>query len=147
LSEAKGKSREGGLGDFSVRKNTTSQIPSLASYKKVSYTHDMKSESVHEVKQHLDTCTCNGTCAVIDVRAPFEHAAGRIPGATNIPLNELTDRTSELHGKEVVYVHCRSGGRSSMAAQLLHDMGVKGEIVNVAGGLTAWESAGFPVEK
>jgi rhodanese-related sulfurtransferase len=107
----------------------------------------MKNESVHDVKQHLDTCSCNGTCAVIDVRAPFEHGAGRIPGATNIPLDELMNRVSELHDKETVYVHCRSGGRSAMAAQLLQQLGIKGDVVNVAGGLLAWEQAGFPVEK
>jgi rhodanese-related sulfurtransferase len=34
-----------------------------------------------------------------------------------------------------------------MAAQLLQQLGIKGDVVNVAGGLLAWEQAGFPVEK
>lgn len=84
---------------------------------------------------------------MIDVRAPFEHEAGCIPGAVNLPLDELNSRATELHGKETVFVHCRSGGRSQMAAQLLEQMGIPAAIVNVEGGLIAWESAGLPVEK
>ena len=72
----------------------------------------------------------------IDVREPNEVAAGTLPGTVNIPLGELGERVGELDpGKRVVLL-CRSGGRSTAAAEALTAAGFA-DVVNLAGGMLA----------
>jgi NADPH-dependent 2,4-dienoyl-CoA reductase/sulfur reductase-like enzyme/rhodanese-related sulfurtransferase len=57
---------------------------------------------------------------VVDVRTPEEFSTGAFPGAINIPLDEITTRTSELGEKDrEIILYCASGGRSAYAAQQL----------------------------
>ena len=72
---------------------------------------------------------------LVDVRTPAEFAAGHLPGAINIPVQELADRLAELQPKDTpVVLYCRSGRRSSTAARTLksagfaavHDLGSMG---------------------
>jgi phage shock protein E len=61
---------------------------------------------------------------LVDVRTPGEFAAAHIPGAINIPVQELDARMSELQPKNAaVVVYCRSGHRSGNAARLLKSAG------------------------
>lgn len=61
---------------------------------------------------------------LIDVRSSAEFAAGHIPGALNIPVQELGARLNELRPKDApVVVYCRSGHRSGTAARLLKNAG------------------------
>lgn len=82
---------------------------------------------------------------LVDVRTPEEFASGHVPGAVNIPLDQLGARIGEVDapGAEV-YLVCRSGGRSAKAADLLLAQGYA--TVNVQGGTEAWKAAGYPVE-
>ena len=67
---------------------------------------------------------------VIDVRTAAECAHGMYPGATNIPLDELSRRTGELGDKErPIVVYCHSGTRSAMARRILLKAGF-GDVVN-----------------
>jgi rhodanese-related sulfurtransferase len=75
----------------------------------------------------------------LDVRQPGEVAGGTLPGAVNIPLDELPRRTAELDRLRRTVVLCRSGGRSSQAAELLTSIGFT-EVVNLTGGLLAFEA-------
>lgn len=81
---------------------------------------------------------------LIDVRDPFEFKAKHIPGSKNIPLNTVEEAVGKLKKIKTVYVHCQTGGRSSRACELLHDRGVN--VVNLEGGIAAWEQAGLTVE-
>lgn len=57
---------------------------------------------------------------LVDVRTPGEFAAGHIPGAINVPVQQLDTRMSELQPKETaIVVYCRSGRRSGNAARML----------------------------
>lgn len=76
----------------------------------------------------------------IDVREPDEVAEGTLPGTTNIPLGDLPARVGELDAARPVVVLCRSGGRSTQAAEFLVASGF-GDVVNLAGGMLAWEAA------
>ena len=61
---------------------------------------------------------------LLDVRSPEEYARGHLPGALNIPVQELDRRVAEVgptDGELVVY--CRSGHRSSRAAEILRQHG------------------------
>jgi rhodanese-related sulfurtransferase len=80
---------------------------------------------------------------LLDVREDDEVAAGRIAGSTHIPLGQLAARTFELDRNRPVITVCRSGGRSSQAAQFLATQGY--DVANLTGGMTAWTAEGRPV--
>ena len=81
---------------------------------------------------------------LIDVREPAEYARGHVPGAFNIPQAELADRLAELPRVRPLLLICQSGYRSLRAAQFLKQTGFD-QVVNVAGGTTAWAAAGLPL--
>jgi len=73
---------------------------------------------------------------LLDVRTPDEFRAQHIPGAVNIPVQELGTRLREVGPKaRPVVVHCRSGARSAAAAQLLSREGYQ---VHDIGGMGNW---------
>ncbi|QOV89158.1 rhodanese-like domain-containing protein [Humisphaera borealis] len=88
---------------------------------------------------------------VIDVRSPEEFAAGRVPGAVNIPVtgagSEAFDkRVAEVAKDKTPLVYCRSGNRSAKAVEKLKAMGFR-SIIEMPGGWVAWSQAGKDVEK
>ncbi len=89
---------------------------------------------VTEVKQKLDR---GDNFVFIDVREPHEYQIARIAGATLIPLGDLPKRMNELNKDADIIVHCKSGGRSQKAVDLLNQNGFK-HVLNVTGGITAW---------
>ncbi|MDX6549575.1 MAG: hypothetical protein QOJ31_259 [Gaiellales bacterium] len=84
-----------------------------------------------------------GEVSVVDVREPGEWQAGHITGAVLIPLGEFAERAGELPAGSLAIV-CRSGSRSSMAADWLHRSGV--DASNMTGGMKAWLAADLPLE-
>ena len=61
---------------------------------------------------------------LLDVRSPGEFAGGHLPGAKNVPVQELGGRLRELgQQSRPVVVYCLSGGRSAQAAQMLKAAG------------------------
>lgn len=88
---------------------------------------------------------------VVDVRDPGEYGAGHILGARNVPLAQIGERIESGHelGKrkdKPVIVYCDSGDRASKAVATLKKLGFS-RVVNLSGGLPAWQQAGLPVEK
>lgn len=76
-------------------------------------------ESAHTLGHQAKVLVSQGA-VLVDVRTAEEHAAAKLPGSINIPLHELPNRLRELPDKaRPVVVHCRSGGRSAQATQLL----------------------------
>jgi molybdopterin/thiamine biosynthesis adenylyltransferase/rhodanese-related sulfurtransferase len=73
---------------------------------------------------------------VLDVREPFEYQIANIGGKL-IPLGELQKRAGELDASREIVVHCKSGGRSAKAVELLRQSGFK-NVHNLAGGILAW---------
>ncbi|TXN31389.1 FAD-dependent oxidoreductase [Lacisediminihabitans profunda] len=72
---------------------------------------------------------------LIDVRRPDEFAAGHIPGAVNVPLDELRGRLDELPVGSLI-VHCQVGQRGHTAARLLGQHGF--DVRNLDGGYATW---------
>lgn len=62
---------------------------------------------------------------LVDVRTPREFAAGSVPGAINIPLDQVESRVSEFEGKKEIVVFCRTGNRSGQAKRILESKGIK----------------------
>ena len=81
---------------------------------------------------------------LLDVREDDEWAAGHAPGATHVPMTQLTERLDEVPEGDPVYVICRSGGRSARVSAYLNANGW--DAVNVAGGMLGWERAGRPMQ-
>ena len=94
----------------------------------------------------------DGERVVIDVREPAEYEAGHIDGAANHPrglleftikrhpvLAEIAAKSPDQLADTEIVLYCRSGGRSSLAAQSLQNMGFK-KVYSLAGGFTAWEA-------
>lgn len=85
---------------------------------------------------------------VIDVREPAEFAQGHIPNARNIPLASLAERLGELEKlkERTVVTVCASGVRSAKACGDLQKAGFA-KVVNLAGGIGAWNQAGLPISR
>ena len=81
---------------------------------------------------------------VIDIRAPRERADKSIRGSMHRPLNTLREGLPDVARDRAIIVHCAGGYRSSMAASLLQRDGFT-NVSELAGGITAWEAAGLPV--
>ncbi|WP_232900873.1 sulfurtransferase TusA family protein [Lysinibacillus fusiformis] len=75
---------------------------------------------------------------ILDVREEAEFAFGHIEGAKSIPMGELEARLSELDKEQEIYVICRTGKRSDMAAQRLALHGFI-KVFNVLPGMTSWQ--------
>ena len=81
---------------------------------------------------------------LLDIRNPREWTTRHIEGSVNIPLNHLQERIAEIPRDRRIAVHCAGGYRSSIAAGILHQHGIT-HLIEMAGGLAAWDAAQLPV--
>jgi rhodanese-related sulfurtransferase/TusA-related sulfurtransferase len=79
----------------------------------------------------------NETIVVLDVREAAEYAFTHIPNAISIPLGELEQRVHELNKDDEIYIVCRTGNRSDLAAQKLTEHGFT-KVYNVVPGMSQW---------
>ena len=91
----------------------------------------------------LDTRVKSQTVQVLDVRREPEWDAGHIANATWWPLDNFRVSPPELDQNAPVAVHCKGGYRSMIASSLLQRAGFK-QVINVIGGLDAWQQAKLP---
>lgn len=80
----------------------------------------------------------NEDLIVLDVREHAEYVFSHIPKAKSIPLFELENRLNELNPETPIYIVCRTGNRSDLAAQKLAGQGFK-QVINVVPGMSGWE--------
>ena len=99
--------------------------------------------SVAELNERL----ANDDMQVVDVRRPAEYVNGHVPRALNAPLASLDTSLGPLDLKKdkLTAVICAGGYRSSAAASMLQKQGFS-NLLNVAGGTSAWINAGYPTE-
>jgi rhodanese-related sulfurtransferase len=98
----------------------------------------LSSQELREVVQH------HSEAVIADVRARSEYESGHISGAINIPVADLRTRYAELDRSAETVVYCSSGSRSILGASLLAQRGFS-RLMNVAGGLSGYLAAGFPL--
>jgi adenylyltransferase/sulfurtransferase len=77
---------------------------------------------------------------IIDVREPFEYDIAKIPNSTLIPLGQITDRVSEIDPSKISVFLCKVGFRSAKAISRLKEIGFKGQLTNLKGGINAWSN-------
>lgn len=87
--------------------------------------------------EELETKLEDRSIVILDVREAAEYAFEHIPNAVSIPLGELDDRMNELNKEDEIYVVCRTGSRSDLAAQKLAGNGFA-NVKNVVPGMSAW---------
>lgn len=83
---------------------------------------------------------------IVDVREVNEFEQRRVPGAALVPLSSFAARYEELPRDRPLLVMCASGNRSQAATAHLLRNGWT-DVVNVSGGIVAWEKAGLPVAR
>jgi rhodanese-related sulfurtransferase len=85
---------------------------------------------------------------ILDVRSREEYARGHIPGALNIPHDQLGDRLSEIGAAKTdeIVVLCRSGYRAGIAEKVLSEAGYS-DVHDLDGHMNAWKSGGYPIEQ
>ena len=83
---------------------------------------------------------------MLDVREQWEYDEGHIPGVTLIPMGDVASRLAEIPTDQEVIVTCRSGNRSGQITDFLRQQGFD-NVHNMAGGILAWEAAGYDVEQ
>ena len=113
--------------------------PTLTKLQDLEFTCDMNPPSLPEIDVHqLKDRLAQGTPFVLlDIREPAEIEVACLPGSVKIPLGELPTRISELDPSAETIIHCKSGGRSAKALQLLLDSGFT-KACHVQGGINAW---------
>jgi rhodanese-related sulfurtransferase len=82
---------------------------------------------------------------LIDVREPGEYTGEHIPGASLVPLSNFDPRKIPQDEDTHLVLYCRSGNRSTMAAQKLFDTGFT-KVTHLDGGMGAWKQAGYPTK-
>jgi rhodanese-related sulfurtransferase len=85
---------------------------------------------------------------VLDVRTPEEFAEGYIPNAVNLDFYEPDFKTklSSLNKEQTYFVYCKAGIRSASTTDLMRKEGFK-NVVDLEGGITAWQEAKLPIVK
>lgn len=82
---------------------------------------------------------------LLDVRTQEEWDEYHAPNTTLIPLDQLAQRVNELPKDQEIVVVCRSGNRSQEGRDILLNAGFE-QVTSMAGGLSSWRSAGYPIE-
>ncbi len=93
--------------------------------------------SASDAKKAMDN---DSSIQLIDVRQPDEFAFVKIEGSTLIPLGDIIKRMDELDPNKEAIIHCKMGGRSAKAIEMLQQAGYTGSLKNLKGGITAWSN-------
>ena len=94
---------------------------------------------VEELKQQRDR---GAMMLLVDVRSGSEYGTGHVPGAVNIPLEQVESRVGDLGTQPVVLI-CKSGKRARMAAGLLEPR--RNDVAVLEGGTDAWRKGNLPL--
>lgn len=96
-----------------------------------------------ELQVKLDT---KESPLVVDLRSPAEFGIAHIPGAVNIPLEEIEERLAEFRHDNGVLVYCINGSRTRQAEPILYTHGID-NVYHLDGSLQTWLKDKRPYEK
>lgn len=82
---------------------------------------------------------------VLDVRSAEEFASGHVPGAVNVPYDQVAAHIDDLGPTREVVVYCERGPRALKAFAVLRDAGFT--VRQLAGHMNGWRELGLPVER
>jgi phage shock protein E len=104
----------------------------------------MKTLTMSDLHSVMKTLTTDAL--ILDVRTQAEFSEGHVPGAANIPVDQVMVHAEELKKFKNIYIYCRAGARAETACDILSSMGVKGLSCVDQGGFPNWQQAGFETE-
>jgi rhodanese-related sulfurtransferase len=96
-----------------------------------------------QVLEKLDT---EQAPLIVDVRKPVEFGIAHIPGAINVPLEELEGRLDELRHDQGVLIYCINGSRTRQAEAILLGADIS-NVYRLEGTFSAWIQGKYPIEK
>ncbi|HJR14757.1 MAG TPA: molybdopterin-synthase adenylyltransferase MoeB [Rhodanobacteraceae bacterium] len=111
-------------------------------------TRDNARMKLHEISPREARQRQQSGALLLDVREPFEHAAGVPEGAIALPRGDIAQRIADVapdRAAEILTI-CAHGQRSLMAAQTLQQMGYA-NVASIAGGTARWTEEGLPMAK
>jgi rhodanese-related sulfurtransferase len=85
----------------------------------------------------------SGRVQILDVRSASEFGSGHLPGAINVPMEQIESRIEDLDRSAALVLVCQSGKRASMCREWLRARGVECQVLQ--GGTNAWADAGLPL--
>jgi rhodanese-related sulfurtransferase len=94
--------------------------------------------------RELNAQLAKKTFVILDVRPSAEFRTGHLPGAINIPMEDLLSKSSVIDQTKQVVVYDRNPQRSKQAAQQLQGSGFK--VLELSGGISVWAAMKFPIE-
>ncbi|MBB6445289.1 sulfurtransferase TusA family protein [Bacillus benzoevorans] len=130
-----GTIEEEGVLKHYLRKSSTNNEPVEKKHPKITTNEEL------ETKLNTDE-----PIVVLDVREAAEYLFNHIPKAVSIPLGDLEDRLQELNKCDEIYVICRTGSRSDLAAQKLAESGFI-NTYNVVPGMSQWSGETTGIQK
>jgi rhodanese-related sulfurtransferase len=83
---------------------------------------------------------------MVDVREPAEYASARMPGSLNMALSRFGESELSLVAGQAVVFFCATGNRTNVHANRLAEKAGPADAYVMDGGLSAWSSAGLPIE-
>jgi rhodanese-related sulfurtransferase len=105
----------------------------------------MSQSSIEVTPQEAHFDASEGRGVLVDVREPWEWAAGAAAGAVRLSLRDLPERHAELPRGQRVLCICASGNRSRAAAEYLRAQGY--DALSVAGGTIGWQLHRLPIDR
>lgn len=135
-SNSSGHSYIGTIEEADVLKHYIRKSSSEEEKEEIQYPHIASNEQLQEAIKDKEV-------VLLDVRESAEFAFEHIAGAQSMPFGQLEESCETLSKDAKIYVVCRTGNRSDMAAQLLTEKGFK-NVINVVPGMSEWNA---PTEK
>jgi rhodanese-related sulfurtransferase len=105
--------------------------------------HEFEQISIDELRDRLRT----GKAMLIDARPVEEYAAGHLPGAISMPVDELARRLDELPRSRMIVAYCR-GPYCVLADDVLTVLSEQGrKVARLEEGVAEWQQAGLALER
>jgi rhodanese-related sulfurtransferase len=98
-----------------------------------------------QAKEAMDLLTKDAV--LVDVREPAEFNTRHIPNAMLHPLGSINASQLEKYGDKTVLIYCQKGLRGQKACEKILQDNPNSKIVNLVGGIEAWQAAGFTTNK
>jgi rhodanese-related sulfurtransferase len=97
---------------------------------------DVTADDLYQRREHF---------VVVDIREPYEHQRGVVPGAVLLPMRQLPERVGDLDVEKDYALICQSGNRSQSMSVWLALQGFR--VANVLDGMNGWMQAGYAIAR
>lgn len=120
----------------------------IALFLSLQFTAKATTQKEVEASPYLLERVASNDWLLIDVRSPEEYADGHIPGAINMPHENIDGYLSELeqHKNKPIIIYCRSGRRAKLAMKVLQEHDFT-DVMHLEGDILGWNEAGLALEQ